>query len=994
MITRKNLRTLLVLLTLLTAETVFSQSQIGTGFFNNHIFATYSDPQCSRKMRGDYFYGDLNGNSFSFLVDDDGPINALSCGNTSGASVANTITPSGLPSNSGYPATVPSIDIAFKNNDAPSGYSTFEFNNHLEPMTTFFVMDVDYGHSLDIYFLDDSYSSIPINGNIKVVRLNAAANSPGNVITEGGSYINISSSGGNLNLPGWAFVILSSDVSKIQIQQSAGAWTNDTYRMTFSTGAPDRGDAPDTYGEALNVPLSPVIRIGNLGPDGDKVSHSINASTDDSPYPLSLNYLDDEDGVTYYNNIPNVGLDPQIINSYTIYAKVTNLSLDMLRTVAWLDWNNDGVFTADEGVMGDLVNSGSTDYQLMFTWNNVTFSAPGPILFTYLRIRVSTGYLDNNMPAGILPDGETEDYALKVNSQMVTGSQLYVNNIGAGYFNGHTFSTVDQADCTRKNQYGTFTGNLAGNHYSLVLGDVSPRNLTCGASVATVSGASSSPGFLPGAIPVNTGYPASYPHSIDFAYSNDDQPGSNYTTIDFDFPLDTLTNFMILDVDGPEMIEIEFLDASWNPLDIESNIKFIRLFNPMALPDASLELLNPTTALVYHRMPYFDNNPTFSFVTLNGNVQHIRMRQTGGGSGQSSYDVFFSKGFPDRGDAPASYGDAKNLPVSNLKLGSIGPDADPVSNFSATAGGDDSGNGSNVVDDDDGVSVIAPIPNSAANTQVIPVYTISATVTNTTGKDAWAIAWLDWDNNGVFDPGEGLVSVAIPTGSSNLPVSFTWNNVTLTGQTGTSNTFLRLRISTDPLTTADPVLFANDGETEDYLVPFATMLPVQLTAFTVRSSGCTNIVSASLAADNTAGEMVLEVSKNGSAFTEAGRIKADSTGLTNWTFNAPVSEAGNYIYRLRMNDPDGKFTFGPQVRVLNNCNSAVVLYPNPANENLEVLVPSNLVSTRYEILSSSLQQVRSDQVQSSHFVIPVSSLAPGVYFLRLADGVTRKFIRQ
>ncbi|MEL6107833.1 MAG: ELWxxDGT repeat protein, partial [Planctomycetota bacterium] len=100
----------------------------------------------------------------------------------------------------------------------------------------------------------------------------------------------------------------------------------------------------------------------------------------------------------------------------------------------------------------------------------------------------------------------------------------------------------------------------------------------------------------------------------------------------------------------------------------------------------------------------------------------------------------------------------------------------------------------------------------------IPI--IEMLVTNNTGSQATLLGWIDYDNDGVFEPSESA-SVAVETGTTagTATLEFPQVSVQSAGQT-----FARFRLTTDAsITTATPGGFAADGEVEDYLVTVAEL---------------------------------------------------------------------------------------------------------------------------------------------------------------------------
>lgn len=168
----------------------------------------------------------------------------------------------------------------------------------------------------------------------------------------------------------------------------------------------------------------------------------------------------------------------------------------------------------------------------------------------------------------------------------------------------------------------------------------------------------------------------------------------------------------------------------------------------------------------------------------------------------------------DFGDAPDTYGTNKNATVggigasqllsTTIRLGTAvtdeelpGTDGQP----NAAANGDDAANS----DDEDGVASFPALAITDAT------YTVPIRVQNTSGADAFLGSWIDFNGNGSFQAGEGIVQT-IPNGTNGI-INVTWPS--LPGIVA-GNTYARFRINNDPLTTSDFIGGKRNGEIEDY----------------------------------------------------------------------------------------------------------------------------------------------------------------------------------
>lgn len=167
-------------------------------------------------------------------------------------------------------------------------------------------------------------------------------------------------------------------------------------------------------------------------------------------------------------------------------------------------------------------------------------------------------------------------------------------------------------------------------------------------------------------------------------------------------------------------------------------------------------------------------------------------------------DITFT--MSDFGDAPASYGDASHALPATLSnyLGSIPPDAESTSQYSADALGDDNAgnNDEDAFASDSGGFITLPTPLHTGLSG--SAYLLNVPCTGT-GNVA---GWIDFNINGTFE------------GSERSAGSCSTSNATLNWSIPTDikagATYMRLRMADDPTQLVNPVGDAASGEVEDY----------------------------------------------------------------------------------------------------------------------------------------------------------------------------------
>ncbi|MGJ3237549.1 MAG: SdrD B-like domain-containing protein [Anaerolineae bacterium] len=189
------------------------------------------------------------------------------------------------------------------------------------------------------------------------------------------------------------------------------------------------------------------------------------------------------------------------------------------------------------------------------------------------------------------------------------------------------------------------------------------------------------------------------------------------------------------------------------------------------------------------------------------------------GENDENADLTIDFGFSvayDLGDAPDSYGTttasngAQHVIVSSLRLGRV-IDDEADGQPSVDADGDDT----SASDDEDSIT----FPILIAGTTVV----LDVTAFNNSGNPTNLVLWIDFDDSGTFDAGEGFTAI-VPSDPAEQVIPVTVivpiDADTLTDDDGDNigETYARVRLTTDAIGTGDPTGLASDGEVEDYQV--------------------------------------------------------------------------------------------------------------------------------------------------------------------------------
>lgn len=165
----------------------------------------------------------------------------------------------------------------------------------------------------------------------------------------------------------------------------------------------------------------------------------------------------------------------------------------------------------------------------------------------------------------------------------------------------------------------------------------------------------------------------------------------------------------------------------------------------------------------------------------------------------------------DWGDAPDSYGTTNAATGANHRIVAdlyLGAGVDDEGDGQPVAAGADNNSPNGDGTDEDGMTPPVFVSGTTVDVDV--------TVVNDTGQPATLVGWFDWNGNGVFDAGEAATA-NVPSGTNGVIQLTVTVPVTAEDDTG-GNTYARLRLTNDALTTSEPTGAKNSGEVEDYFI--------------------------------------------------------------------------------------------------------------------------------------------------------------------------------
>lgn len=170
----------------------------------------------------------------------------------------------------------------------------------------------------------------------------------------------------------------------------------------------DYGDLPESYPSSARhyMPANQQLFLGGTAPDDELAAAVSNDALGDGS---------DEDA---FSTFPGIGVNA---TSFTLNVPLVNNSGHDAQLNAWIDFNMDGIFSADEYANASVAN-GQTSADLV--WENLPALTAGGT-FARLRLSSTNNGLDIATSDGSLSDGEVEDYAVSIqNATAITLSSF------------------------------------------------------------------------------------------------------------------------------------------------------------------------------------------------------------------------------------------------------------------------------------------------------------------------------------------------------------------------------------------------------------------------------------------------------------------------------------------------------------------------------------------------------------------------------------------
>jgi hypothetical protein len=171
-------------------------------------------------------------------------------------------------------------------------------------------------------------------------------------------------------------------------------------------------------------------------------------------------------------------------------------------------------------------------------------------------------------------------------------------------------------------------------------------------------------------------------------------------------------------------------------------------------------------------------------------------------------------------------------------------------------------------------------------------------------------------------------------------------------------------------------------------------LPVTLSSFTANAKDCGVTLNWKVESASNFSHFIVERSLNGGSYVAVKKVFYEFNRIY-YNYQDAETGNGNWSYRLKMVDIDGRFEYSSIVRASVKCSttsSSLKIYPNPASSILYINSSKPVKSVVVYTLTGG-QVLRKDYAQSAAGVVslPVSNLITGIYLVQVIaqDGTSQ-----
>jgi hypothetical protein len=201
------------------------------------------------------------------------------------------------------------------------------------------------------------------------------------------------------------------------------------------------------------------------------------------------------------------------------------------------------------------------------------------------------------------------------------------------------------------------------------------------------------------------------------------------------------------------------------------------------------------------------------------------------------------------------------------------------------------------------------------------------------------------------------------------------------------------------VSTATQLFIADQNNNRIIIQTPGTPLPVKLTSFTGTLLNNNQVSLQWQTADETSiKDYELEYCSDGISYsTILITVTPQGEAINNYSYLHTTPAVGSNYYRIKIVNDDGSFSYSNIVPIDIQNNNTATIYPNPATDNIVIILPNTNKSV-VNIYNSTGSLVKTTIVYSITNTVDINNLPSGTYFINViengANVINKTFIKE
>ncbi|MDB5279191.1 MAG: hypothetical protein JWR61_4146 [Ferruginibacter sp.] len=139
---------------------------------------------------------------------------------------------------------------------------------------------------------------------------------------------------------------------------------------------------------------------------------------------------------------------------------------------------------------------------------------------------------------------------------------------------------------------------------------------------------------------------------------------------------------------------------------------------------------------------------------------------------------------------------------------------------------------------------------------------------------------------------------------------------------------------------------------------------------------------------------IVQKSADGKRFINVGTVASKGDGTKRYAFTEAVEGNDGLLFRIQQVNKNGSSSNSPVSKILPRVLNSVTVFPNPTDGFVRLSTGASLLNTKAILTNCDGKIMLGFAIQSTSYVLNLSSFPAGIYILKLANGTSQKIIKR